>query len=253
MTDVLDVLRRDGCSLVDWAPDMARSLRGHLMVSRTCTAHVIPQGDGVERTLFDALNQAHPMCCHPMVDVLATPGLFDYLAKTRPIADGYFGEPASLYSVNAFWKKPGGPAGWHHDTDDGKVLALFMFGTDVSDAEGGVHAYVAGSHEWSRDTLRPWHNVQEDVSGPLPADWPVQRFEGPAGTTFLTDTRGLHNGYPPTRAPRLLLWARWCIGDPPPAYKNDQTHPVPWRGVVAQKPDPAIQRATRLVVNWDHP
>jgi hypothetical protein len=87
------------------------------------------------------------------------------------------------------------------------------------------------------------------LSGPLPAEWPVHSFYGPAGTTFLTDTRGLHNGFPPSSGARLLLWARWST-KAPDAYFNDETVPTPWRQVVSAKPDETTQARTRLVVDW---
>lgn len=249
-----DALRRDGCVLYGENQPLAARLRDRLARSVAYTAHVIPQGDRVARTLDNALARPHGFVCHEMADVLGTPGMFEWIVSARDQVRDYFGEPPLLYSVHAFWKKPNGAPGWHHDSDDGpKQLVMFMYGTDVPDDTGGVHAYVTGSHEWDRAKLKPWHNVQEDVSGPLPADWPLRHFYGPAGTTFLTDTRGLHNGFAPTTAPRLLVWARWCgSSGPPAAYRNDEIDKqrVPWRQVVPQKPDDVTQESTRLVVDW---
>lgn len=249
---MIERLQRDGFLWTIGLPHTAEALRLKLDNSPAFTAHVIPQGDRTARTLADALAQPHGFACHRMADVLATPGLFAAVSRPHRLAAEYFGQEPALYSVNAFWKKPNGAPGWHHDSDDGPhQLVMFMYGTDVPTDDDGVHAYVTGSHVWDREKLRPFHNVQEDVSGPLPAEWPVHRFHGLAGTTFLTDTRGLHNGFAPITAPRLLLWARWCAGDPPAAYVNDEVRPVPWRDVVSLKPSPEIQSRTRLVVDWE--
>lgn len=255
----LETLRRDGYVTVACETTAASALRDELEAAHAFTGHVIPQGDRIPRSLSSALahvaegrGSGKGFVCHRMADVLAAPGMFEVITRALPIVESYFGEAALLYSVNAFWKKPDGAPGWHHDSDDGdKQLVMFMYGTDVLSDDDGVHAHVTGSHLWPRDKLKPWHNVQEDVSGPLPADWPVHRFYGPAGTTFLTDTRGLHNGFAPVKDPRLLVWARWCSkGGPPASYKNDEIKPVTWRRIVAEKPDPQIRWATRLVVDW---
>ena len=247
---MLQELRRDGYTAPFYRPSLAADLHSALMEAPTFMGHVIPQGDRVPRSFNDAMATKHGMACHHMASVLSVPGMFDNLAEFHTLAADYFQEEPFIYSVNAFWKKPKGAPGWHYDEDDRKQLVMFMYGTDVPTDDDGVHAYVTGSHLWDRPKLKPWHNVQEDVSGPLPADWPVHRFHGPAGTTFLTDTRGLHNGFPPVRAPRLLLWSRWGVSKPPVTYKNDELSPVPWRMVTKQKPNPVIQNRTQLVVNW---
>lgn len=249
---MLEELRRDGYVMGFSDPQIALSLRATVIPSFTFTGHVIPQGDRVPRQYHDAMKHSAGMLCYPMKTVLSAPGLFDAIAQYHSLAAEYFDEEPILYSVNAFWKKPKGAPGWHHDTDDGpKQMVMFMYGTDVLDGAGGVHAYVTGSHLWEREKMKPWHNVQEDVSGPLPADWPVHHIYGKAGTSFITDTRGLHNGLPPKQMPRLLLWARWCAGpNPPPAYKNDELSPVRWNEAVKEKPSDEIQHRTRYVVDW---
>lgn len=230
--------------------DVATVLRSQLKSAVTFTGHVIPQGDMKPRTFDEAMAHPHGFCTHKMADVLSSPGLFTMILGFLPLAEEYFGEVARLYSVNAFWKKPSGAPGWHYDEDDRKQLVMFMFGTDVATESDGSHGYVLGSHKWDRAKLKPWHNVQEDVSGPLPSDWPVTSIYGPAGTIFITDTRGLHNGFAPKTTPRLLLWARFGVSNPPPTYYNDGLNPVPWHTVVSEKPDAFFQERTRLVVNW---
>lgn len=249
---MIEDLRSDGYVMGFCDPQIALSLRATIVPSRSYTGHVITQGDRVARSYSDALRQPHGFVCHEMKTVLSAPGLFDAIAQYHMLAAEYFGEEPLLYSVNAFWKKPKGAPGWHHDTDDGpKQLVMFMYGTEVSEETGGVHAYVTGSHLWDRAKLKPWHNVQEDVSGPLPSEWPVHNIYGKAGTAFLTDTLGLHNGLAPFQMPRLLLWARWCAGGPPQSYVNDEIKPVRWNEIVKEKPSEEIQRRTRLVVDWE--
>lgn len=254
MSALVDCIRRDGYVMPQVATGIAARLLETLMQSYAYTGHVITQGDRVARSFSDAMAQPHGFVSHHMATTLSTPGLFNLIAGFHSVAAEYFGEEPMLYSVNAFWKKPSGAPGWHHDTDDGpKQLVCFMYGTDVLTDDDGIHQYVTGSHLWSLEKKFPHHNVQEDVSGPLPSDWPRYTFKGNAGTIFLTDTRGLHNGFPPKHNPRLLLWARWTAPDIPISYRNDEIVPVPWRRVTQMKPSEEIQRRTRLVVNWDRP
>lgn len=246
-------LRGDGFVDAPAEPLLAADLVAALYDAPSYTGHVIPQGDRIRRDFAGAMAQQHGHVCHPMASILAVPNLFEIIAQYHSLAEAYFGEEPMLYSVNAFWKKAAGPSGQHTDSDDGpKQMVMFMYGTDVPDDAHGIHTYVTGSHEWPREALRKYHNVQIDVSGPLPPEWPVRTFYGPAGTTFITDTRGMHNGYPPlNKPPRLLLWARWCGQDgPPAAYHNDETKPARWETLGIEKPSALIQKRTRLVVDW---
>lgn len=250
-------LNRDGHCPAFVEPGVAAALRLTLVGAPAFTGHVIPQGDRVERSLPEAwlasatCSRGRGLVCHRMADVLRSPGLFEMVARGHDLAQAYFGEEPVLYSVNAFWKTPLGAPGWHYDEDDRWQLVMFMYGTDVLTASDGVHAYVTGSHLWERATLRPFHNVQEDVSGPLPPAWPVHSFYGQAGLSFFTDTRGLHNGLRPVATARLLLWARWGVSTPPKTYAADELAAVPWQTLgLGSKPPEIIQRRTRFVVDW---
>lgn len=220
----------------------------HLQRSMAYTGHVIPQGDRRPRALSEVLDDSHRHMCHAMETAITAPALFDFITVFHGLAAEYFQEEPMLYSVNAFWKKPGAPSGWHYDEDDRKQLVMFIYGTDVLNNDQGIHQYVRGSHTWSREQLKWIHNVEEKVP---PAEWTVDTFIGPAGTFFFTDTRGLHNGFPPKEEARLLLWARWGVSDPPVTYRNDELSPVHYSKIgLACKPSEEVQRRTRLVVDW---
>ncbi len=137
--------------------------------------------------------------CHDMADVMAAPGLLPYAKTLTPAASEYFGEPAILWSLNAFYTHPNaafarGLHGLHSDLNTGtageKLLALFVLGysTDIT----GAHLHV-----------RP--------------DGLIEPIYGPAGTAWLADQSHLHAGLIPNK-PRLLLWARWAEKIPQAFY-----------------------------------
>ena len=162
--------------------------------------------------------QPHPFesdletCCTTFETVLTAPGFLAFVDQFTPLASAYFQEPALLYSVNAFWTKPGlaPPHPFyqevHRDMDDRKFLVLFIYGSDVVEPSDGPHMYSPGSHRGN-------------------GAQPVQAF-GKAGTLIFADTYGLHMGLKPERGRRLIFWARWGVSEPPKAYIEDQIYPV---------------------------
>ncbi len=132
--------------------------------------------------------------CNAMSDVIAAPYFLPFAKKFTSVASDYFGEPAHLWSLNAFYTDERTPYvgsinGLHRDREADKILTLFMFGTDV-DKDGA-------------QILAPnWFGP-----GPIPQQWDA--VWGRAGTAWLADTRNLHCGLLPQK-PRCLVWARWA-------------------------------------------
>ena len=206
-------------------------------------AHVAAKATEPPLPLFQVLAESRwPAFSHHMRDVVTAPNFFELALATYSAAQEYFGELPLLYSVNAFWTQPASGQlpyvdthYWHRDGDDRKQLVMFMFGTD-----GGVHRYQRGSHCLTDAEL-----------GYDPAEPPPERVAtvtGKAGTVFFADTSGLHVG-DRALAPRLLLWARWGVSDPPESYRWDRLEAVP-RDLLGDRypADEALQRAIRLVV-----
>lgn len=224
----------------------------------TFPGHMYTRGDRTPRSLNDTLavpieqespipNQYH-FASHMLGHTLKGPGLLDFLMPLTEEAEDYFdGESALLYSINAFWKKPGGHEQWHNDTDDRKIFALFMFGTDILTREDGTHGYIPGSHKWSIEEKQPYN---ENIKQPDEKD--AVYFYGPAGTWFITDTWGLHNGVAPAQGKpaRMLLWSRWGVSDPPKSYREVFDHAWPARNLGVKTPSIKHQTATRLIVDW---
>lgn len=243
-------LQKDGYwpSLSQW--DGITAVLDHLDKCPAYTGHVWASGDRVPRKLKDALAQTRVeqnagYACYHMADLLSAPGLLDFIVPMHVYAQMYFnGERPRLYSVNAFWKKPGADQDWHVDTDDRKVMVMFMYGTGIFNFDEGPHEYLTGSHHWSPAVKHVIHK------GGKPDDSFRHSFYGPSGTWFLTDTNGLHVGRAPKENPRLLFWARWGVSDPPHGYKGDQLEPVRATKLRYWTDDPEIQERTKLVIDW---
>jgi hypothetical protein len=211
----------------------------HLSKCPVTDAHVWAKGKDIVNTPDDA---RWPTFCHTMRDVLMAPYFFERALGMYPIARDFFQELPFLYSVNAFWTQHAPDRHpyvdtygheWHRDGDDRKQLVMFVYGTDVLEPQDGAHQYRENSH-------------LDMISD---AEYRTRTILGPAGTTFISNTRGLHMGLRPGRWRRLLLWARWGVSDPPDSYLWDKTRPMP-RGFLGYRypEDLELQRAIRLVV-----
>lgn len=137
-----------------------------------------------------------------MQDVMAAPHFLDYAKLFTPLASEYFGEPARLWSLNAFHtdeKTPfvHGVNGLHRDREAAKMLALFIFATDVD---------VAGAQLF----------MPSDCSDTM------KMIYGPKGTAWICDPRNFHCGLLPSK-PRTLVWARFA--NVVPAAKADENLP----------------------------
>jgi hypothetical protein len=201
-------------------------------------------------SLADAFNNPDwPMFTHDMEVAVLAPFFFERALLTYPLAKEYFdGEQPYLYSMNAFWTKPcttrtyGDTHGWHRDGDGRKQLVLFMFGTSVPSVEDGGHCYQINTQNKEDSAVGyNWCDPPQEV---------VHTVAGEAGTCFLADTRGLHMGQRPARAPRLLMWARWGVDDPPVSYGWDELSPVAKERLGTRYPtDPELQKAIHLIAS----
>jgi hypothetical protein len=212
-TRILSDLRRSGLAATGCrmpAPALA-AIIDHLVQAPVFNAHVWALSDRTPHALDEGLETA----CSTMERVATAPGLLDLVDQFTPLAQAYFGEPALLYSLNAFWTAPGPSApdsniqSWHRDRDDRKFLVMFIYGSDVLTPDDGLHLYALGSH------------LDGSAEG-----GEVVEVRGPAGTIFFADTSGRHCGLKPTRGRRMILWARWGVTDPPPVYRHDELAPV---------------------------
>ena len=122
-----------------------------------------------------------------MADVMAAPHFLDYAKSLTPLASEYFGEPAHLWSLNAFCTDRDTPYiaginGLHRDREADKILVLFVLGADTDVQGAQLFVTKAGRAEL---------------------------VHGPKGTAWLADTTQLHCGLIPN-GPRMIAWARWA-------------------------------------------
>lgn len=127
------------------------------------------------------------MSCNAMQDVMAAPHFLDMAKNYAYLASQYFNQKAILWSLNAFYTDRDTPYfpglhGLHKDRGGDKILALFMFGTDVPLDSAQLH-------------MKP--------------DGRLEPIYGPKGTAWLADNTHLHMGLIPSR-PRMLIWARYA-------------------------------------------
>ncbi len=214
---LIDDLRRDGIARVypPLGAGPAAELAAYLRAAPCYPGHVRVYGDGVARS-WDVTSEICDVWCHSLETTVLAPHLWDLAISLLPAAYAYLEAPPRLYSMNAFWSRASAAPPmsdlqtWHRDRDDDRFLALFVYGTDVLCEEDGPHRFVLGSHDES--------TIGAHVAPPV---------LGPAGTTFLADTRGLHMGVKPTSTePRLIVWARYGVSERPWAYGQDQLAPV---------------------------
>lgn len=249
--DALRTLYWDGIVRLPWrwpANDIAEYV-SHMRWRPVYNAHVKAKSDGVPRSCCDT--PAEEVLSYDMADALAAPHFFPFALQFTEFARDYLGQPPLMYSLNAFWTRPGSSRKspdiqeWHRDRDDTKFLALFMLATDVDDDAHGPHLYAKGTHRLKDDGNHP------------PRGEPVERITGPAGTCWICDPRGLHIGLKPHIGERLLCWARWGVSNPPASYSWDKLAPAPlskfadagWKQAVNVL-DPAMAASTRLIVDW---
>jgi hypothetical protein len=142
--------------------------------------------------------------------ILGAPHLLAIANHPRVLAivEKVLGAKPTIGSLSLWWSTPsrtGEPEHaelFHRDVDDLRFLKLFVYLTDV-DEDSGPHIYAAGSHRMpvlSNIARFPEAEVVAAVGAER-----IKRFTGPAGTTFIENTYGLHRGLPPTKRPRLVF------------------------------------------------
>lgn len=97
---------------------------------------------------------------------------------------------------------------YHSDFDGLGGLRLHVYLTDVDDGAAPMD-YVKTSHEPGAIPRSLRKDVTDDIAESAVRDlFPsecLHRFVGPAGTSFMSDSNGLHRGNTPTTSDRLFL------------------------------------------------
>lgn len=211
---------------------------------------------------------------------LKAPFLLEF-ALNRKLLDlvgGYLGCTPTLYSINTFWTFPHQAGGlthdYHRDEDDFRFLAVFIYWTEVTPGEGEfyfipqthdrdqMNAIIAAKRKspftrWGVRKIRDFEDFRRLNRGNGYGKSKLYRrmfkdnvlsLAGPASTTFVADTFGIHRGSSPRSKPRLVTWIRYGLyaND---VYVRDKTEPLPARDLTGFRPTTDREKyITRLIV-----
>lgn len=208
---VAETLKTNGCSPIGplLSQEAAEGIRRHLLDkpvlvgsgNKECLLSELPAGTStVNYSLKTVLE------CDPLMQLANHPYVLE-------IASAYLGCNPTISSIGLRWSFPRGNGlvstqHFHRDCDDWKFFKLFIYLTDV-DLETGPHVYIQHSHETPTTMLAKHYDEAQ-----LHRDHAAENFRtfiGPAGTTFLCDTYGIHKGMPPIKAPRLIYQVQYSL------------------------------------------
>ena len=128
--------------------------------------------------------------------------------KVLAIVETVLGAKPTIGALRLWWStptptgKPEHAENFHRDVDDLRFLKLFVYLTDV-DEDAGPHIFASGSHK--QDVLTTIGRYTDDEVETAVGSDKITRLCGPAGTSFIENTYGLHRGLPPRVRPRLVF------------------------------------------------
>ncbi len=249
--------------------DACREVVNYFSNTRCYNAHTPVYGDKVLRTPQDTAKHFN-YGSYTLDQVIKCPHLLEFALNNDilDIVGGYLGCLPTLYSMNTFWtfpiSNPGLTHDYHRDEDDYKFLVVFVYWTDVEAGEGEfyfipqthdhsmMNAYIGSKRREGGDMESLLSGVDDfdalrrmsGGNGYGNADFYTKLFgnkmeqvAGEAGTTFISDTFGIHRGSRPQTRPRLTTWFRFGL------YANAGYH--------AEKIIPVPRSAVEGRVNLD--
>lgn len=191
------LLTREQCE------DIHVYLAGHTMVDvrgtgKTYTIRDVPQGVKIGDYPLETI-----VNCPHVLDIANHPEII------RIMAD-YLGFKPTILTLGLRWSFPAETSAdpvqsFHRDSEPGSAK-LLIYLTNV-DHVSGPHAYVEGTHR-ERMPLRLKPYSDDDIARKYGASVTI---EGPAGTGFFIDTKGIHKGHLPVQKPRLLLGIQYAL------------------------------------------
>jgi hypothetical protein len=232
-------LRRDGTAMLPpalSATDLT-AIHAHLAA---CTAVCFTAEGGRSERRVDARSTGVQRARFRVADILTCPQLVRLINDTvaLAVAGAALGCRPTVALLGLTWShaSPGrlpDVQHFHRDVESPRFVKVFTYLTDVG-PDDGPHRYLAGSHRGAgRLRLRPYDG---DALARQLGDGALRTITGPAGTRFIEDTWGVHQGEPVRRGPRLMLDVMYAVG--PVALYAYQPQPSP-AGVVL---DPDVNR-----------
>lgn len=128
--------------------------------------------------------------------------------RVLAIVEKVLGARPTIGGLRLWWSTPSRSSEpehaekFHRDVDDLRFLKLFVYLTDV-DEDSGPHMFAAGSHR--KDALTRIRRYEDAEVAAAVGAQSIMRFTGPAGTSFIENTYGLHRGLPPRSKARLVF------------------------------------------------
>lgn len=212
-------LRHDGVTLAPPALDPDAVARV-MAFARTAPASLRSVENGSARGTFES--RADDTASVHIVErfVLDQPDIQSLIAHPAvlALARAYFGATPVIHPPSLYWtcggvllpeeRRLATARAFHWDYDGLRGLRLHLYLTDV-DEDAAPMSYVRGSHTRRGLSTPAFRAADRGVPDdevwrvfPRSALWTVT---GPAGTTFLSDSQGLHRGSDATKRDRLFL------------------------------------------------
>lgn len=116
--------------------------------------------------------------------------------------------PNAWFSFPVSKVDPKSAQNWHWDCDRIKWLKVFVYVTDVSDANG-PHAFIETSHRGLRISSKSSRYTDASVNEAYPGA--RRDFTAHRGQILFEDTRGLHRGQPVLDGYRLILQFEYAV------------------------------------------
>jgi hypothetical protein len=202
-------MEREGFAYFDgvMTPKLVREMR-HYLSTQPVFAPYIPNAPRVSIDATD-LPDSHILSV-PEELLVRCPHLLDVANHPAILAtvEGVFGCKPTIGSMSSWWSTPTRDnvarhaENFHRDVDDVHFLKLFIYLNDVGHSSG-PHEYIRGSARIDQlNAIKRYSD--EEVLAAFGRERLVT-FTGPAGTTFLENTFGLHRGQPVRAGRRLIL------------------------------------------------
>jgi Fe-S-cluster containining protein len=275
----LETLRRDGVVIhpLKMEADKVADVRRYLEAQPAYAGFHIFSSDHRLRPLSEVRRESS-LAGYTVDQLLRAPHLVDFFNQPAIIdfIEQALGCVPTLYSLNAWWSFPArsqsdlGAQHFHRDTDDWRFVTLFLYLTDV-DAGSGPHQLVAGSHTLegteklvararaagmgdvpfdALDSFKNYFGIDFSARCERLFGQSVIDIAGEAGTIFTANTVAIHRGLVPTKAPRLIAWARYGLGPNTNSVDLEQA-PLAFSEVVSQLPDtPRNRYVNRLLFDF---
>jgi hypothetical protein len=241
-THALEDLRRAGLAVIDPLLDPAAVAQLRAFAERAPARLRLADGRVIDGTYAER---------HPDTTLVSIPGAFAWAhgevqhvmasARLHELALARFGLAPVVHLPSLYWScVPSTPSAraaatfgrasfFHVDYDGIQAIRVHMYLTDV-DSESAPMEYVLGSHRVGSQHGREFRGADDGLDEAVVSRRfgaaAIRAVTGVAGTTFVTDPRGLHRATSPEGHDRLFLVTAIRAGAFAGAYHRRRAVPV---------------------------